>query len=380
MMVERGRRTRVCIVSPFQFGGGAEFQIDCLINVLVALNRYDIYFLARHTDERARAQGRYQVVKIGDTNQMPWLGYTADAPLLYKAFREIKPDVIYQRVACGYTGVCAHYARHHSARLIWHVASDGDLTEGGLGYGRNPIRRLLDKVSVRYAARNAAHIVVQKEQQAKILQREFGRAPAAIIRNFHPEPTETIDKSGPVTVVWVANLKRLKRPEAFVRLAQSLRDLAGVKFVMIGAPAIGDDVWRVPLERSIAETPNLEYVGLKSQAEVNAILARAHVFVNTSTVEGFANTFIQAWMRQVPVVTLDVNPDNLFDTEEIGFCTGSERNLAQAVRKLITDDKLRAHYARCSYEYGIKNHSIRNADRLVQLIDSGQADSRQAAA
>jgi glycosyltransferase involved in cell wall biosynthesis len=78
---------------------------------------------------------------------------------------------------------------------------------------------------------------------------------------------------------------------------------------------------------AIRATPNLEYLGEKSQDEVNELLARAHIYVNTSLFEGFANTFIQAWMRDVAVVSLHVNPDGVFDREGVGIHAGSEDEL-----------------------------------------------------
>jgi glycosyltransferase involved in cell wall biosynthesis len=374
MSTAGGRRTRLCIVTPYQTGGGAEYQIDLLINALHAVGRYEISFLVRHPASQAMAQGRYRLVKIGQGDKMPWLGYAADFRPLYLALAHLEPDVIYQRVACGYTGVCAYYARRKSARLIWHVAHDTDVTQGGLGYGRNPLRQLLERRCVEFGIRYANHIVVQKEQQAALLARHYGRRADAVIPNFHPEPAEVVDKSGPLTVLWIANLKRWKRPEAFVRLAQSLSDLSGVRFVMVGAPAYGD-AWRDELMSSIARTDNLEYVGLKTQAEVNDMLARAHVFVNTSVQEGFPNTFIQAWMRSVPVVSLDVNPDNVLDQASVGIHAGSEPAMAQAVRSLLTDEALRMRFAERARQFALSRHSVRNADRLISLIDTGRAES-----
>ncbi|HLF11944.1 MAG TPA: glycosyltransferase family 4 protein [Gammaproteobacteria bacterium] len=186
-------------------------------------------------------------------------------------------------------------------------------------------------------------------------------------------PRQAIDKSGPLSVVWIANLKRWKQPEVFVRLAAALSDLTHVRFVLVGALMAAPDErqWAETLMASIEATPNLEYVGQKSQDEVNALLARAHVFVNTSLDEGFANTFIQAWMREVPVVSLHVNPDGVFDRERVGIhAAGSEELLYQAVRRLITDPQLRSEHAACARIHAGKRHSVRNVRLLEKLIDA----------
>jgi glycosyltransferase involved in cell wall biosynthesis len=257
--------------------------------------------------------------------------------------------------------------------MIWHVAHDGDVTPNSLIYGRNPVTRFLERSSVEYGIRHATHIVTQTEHQAALLKKNYGREADAVVPNFHPLPAEAIDKSGPLSVVWIANLKQWKQPDAFVRLAAALSDLPKVSFVLVGAlmAAPRERQWADTLMASIAATPNLEYVGQKSQDEVNALLARAHVFVNTSLDEGFANTFIQAWMREVPVVSLHVNPDGVFDLEQVGIhAAGSEERLYQAVRRLISDPQLRREHAACARIYAERRHSVRNVRLLEKLIDA----------
>jgi glycosyltransferase involved in cell wall biosynthesis len=365
---------RVCIVTPQQYGGGAEYQIQCLIEALLQSNSHEISLLVRHIAVPLRPTA-YRLVKIGRGNEMPRLGYTMDAIPLYRALRRIAPQVIYQRVGCGYTGICAWYARRHGARMIWHVASDSDLTRRGLVAGRNPLRPLLEKRSIEYAIRHANQVVVQTQYQAELLQKTYARSADAVIPNFHPQPKELIDKSGRISVIWIANFKPLKQPEVFVRLAAELHDLSDVRFVMVGAPATGsgDQKWSASLMAAIRSTPNLEYLGEKSQDEVNDLLAHAHIYVNTSLFEGFANTFIQAWMRDVAVVSLHVNPDGVFDREGVGIHAGSEDELARAVRRLIADPALRGSYTSRARRYAGRSHSMQNVQRLIQLIDAGPA-------
>jgi len=372
-------KVRLCIVTPHEQGGGAEYQIECLIDVLAQIGRYDIFYLARHVAAHSRSTG-YRIVKIGHGNQMPRFGYIMDAIPLYRALRRIEPSLLYQRVACGYTAICAWYARRHGARLTWHVASDADLTRRTLVAERNPFRPLLEKRSIEYGIRHANHIVVQTKHQLDLLQRNYDRKADLVIPNFQPRPEEAINKSYPLSVIWIANFKPLKQPEVFVRLATKLRDLSSVRFVMVGAPATGsgDRQWSESLMSAIHSTPNLEYLGPKSQREVNELLARAHVYVNTSTFEGFANTFIQAWMRAVAVVSLHVDPDGVLTDKAVGIHAGSEDNLIRAVRSLIEDPALRTDYASRGQRYATQSHSIQNAQRLVQLIDAGAVDREPA--
>ncbi len=294
---------------------------------------------------------------------------------LYGALRRLRPQVIYQRVAGGYTAICALYARRHRIPLIWHVAHDTDVMPRSIDRGRNFLRRRLEKWSTEYGIRHADRIVTQTQQQNSLLQRYYGRQADAVIANFHPEPAEPIDKSGPQAVLWIANLKPWKRPEVFVRLAQALRDLPGVRFIMVGAAPGGakNAAWRDVLLQEISRLPNLAYLGHRSHAEVNQLLARATVFVNTSEYEGFPNTFIQAWLRDVVVCSLDVNPDSILDNEHVGIHARTQAGLAQAVRTLVTEEQIRMGYIEKARRYVRTRHSERNAAALVQLIEESAA-------
>jgi glycosyltransferase involved in cell wall biosynthesis len=370
--------TRLCIVTQSHSRpaiGGAEQQIECLLNSLVETRRHDIYFLAHLIGTDPGSNG-YRVVRIGRSRQVARFGYWIDAVPLYRALREIRPEVIYQRVGCGYTGIAAYYARRNGARLIWHVAHDTDVTPGNsLLYGRNVLQYFIEKHCIEYGLRRADSIVVQTERQAEHLAHYYRRKADAIVPNFHPEPSETIDKQGPPLVVWVANLKPWKQPEVFIRLAARLSDLTGVRFTMVGAMQGGPKAWREQLLREIHKATNLDYIGAKTQREVNELLARAHVLVNTSVQEGYPNTFIQAWQREVPVVSLTVNPDGVLDRQGVGICAGSERRLEEAVRLLLEDPALRNEYGVRAREYAARRHSLRNTHALARLIETGEVDA-----
>jgi glycosyltransferase involved in cell wall biosynthesis len=370
------RRPALCIVNPFEHGGGAEFQISLLIDALVDAGEYEIHYLTHFTDTRETIRN-YQVSQIGNGGPLPHLGYIMDARSLYRQLSAIGPSVIYQRVACAYTGVCAFYARRRAVPLVWHVAHDSDVTPQNIDLQRNFIRPRLEKWAVAYGARNADRIVVQSRRQAELLQTNYARTADALIANFHPPANETIDKSGPLTVVWIANLKTWKRPEIFLRLAQALSGSKGVRFVMVGAPppASANRRWREPLMRSIKDAANLQYLGHRSHAQVNELLARAHILVNTSTQEGFPNTFIQSWLRDVAVVSLQVDPDRVLELQQAGIIAHTEAGLLAAVRSLLENDELRAAYTKRGREHAIACHSLRNARELVRLIEAQCANT-----
>jgi glycosyltransferase involved in cell wall biosynthesis len=364
-------KVKLCIVSPFEQGGGAEYQISLLIDSLVASNRYEVYYLAHFLDERERARN-YQIARIGAGGAIPSMGYLMEARSLYSVLREVNPRVIYQRVACAYTGICAWYSQRLSVPLIWHVAHDTDVSSSSLDPGRNILRLRLEKWALEYGIRHATRIVAQTRHQVQLLQDNYGRKADTVIGNFHPAASTSLDKGGPLTVLWIANLKPWKRPDAFVRLAQRLTTSRQVRFVMIGAPAAGsgNQSWQRALMHSIESTPNLEYWGQKSHEEVNELLDRSHILVNTSTHEGFPNTFIQAWLRAVAVVSLQVDPDQVLKQQHLGIAAQSEAGLVEAVRELIENADARRDFALRGLKHATANHALRNAEDLVHVIDA----------
>jgi glycosyltransferase involved in cell wall biosynthesis len=365
------RQLRICVVTPLLSGGGSEYQIALLIAALKKHKHHEIYFLAHHVAGLTPPDGA-TLVPIGRQQRVPRFGYLMDLLPLLQALRQLSPQVIYQRVACGYTGVCAWYARRHNARFIWHVASEDDVTPGASDGGRNFLRHLLEKRSVEYGIRNANRIIVQTTDQARLLERYYSRRATDIIRNFQPPATERLEKSGELTVAWIANLNPNKQPEVFVRLAHSLRDLQSVQFIMAGALQADPrgNPWLRSLLDHISSTENLRFIGGCTQQEVNGLLARSHIFVNTSVREGFPNTFIQSWMRDTVVVSLNVNPDRVLSTELVGICAGDEEALHRIVRQLLHDALLRQQYAQRGRSYALSQHSLRNVERLVSMIDA----------
>ena len=374
MRMKTNRKLKLCVVCPVHwsaFMGGSQYQIKCIVDELVPSGRYEVSYIANEINPEFTATN-HTVYQVGGAVRK--LGYMPHLVHLYRELKRIKPDVIYQRVACGYTGIAAWYANKNKARMVWHVAHEGDVVRGNLIYGRNPIRRSLEQMSVIYGLRRADAIVTQTADQADLLFSNFGRSADAIVPNFHPAPSEDIDKSGPVTVTWIANLKLWKQPEKFIHLARALSDMPNVRFLMVGAPPpiFGESKWHHEIMDLISSVKNLTYLGKRSQAEVNEILAKSHVFVNTSLHEGFANTFIQAWMRHVPVVSLHENPDGVFDAEEVGICaSGCESKLASAVRSLAEDAVRRDAMGARGYRHAMRNHSVDNATLLAEIFESG---------
>jgi len=209
-------------------------------------------------------------------------------------------------------------------------------------------------------------VVVQTTIQEQFLARHYDRKASLIVKNFHPLPEQEAERGEKVRVVWVANFKAVKRPEIFVDLAERFAERSDCEFIMIGRRGAGPAY--KALHGRIETTKNLTFMGEIAQESVNSEISRSHLLVNTSSMEGFPNTFVQAWMRGLPVVTMGVNTDKLFDQEDMGFCTENFADLFSRVDQLVTDRAMREKLGAQGKAYAMENHSLRNVDALISLL------------
>lgn len=345
-----------------------------LVDRITSLGLFEVHYVARAVPQDT-VRAPYELHRITDTKHRAGV-FFPDAPRLWRLLRRIQPDVIYQRVGRSYTGVAAYYARRYARRLVWHVASDVDVIPfAPTGRWNDPLLRIEKKI-LEFGVRNADAIIVQSKRQGALLMQNYGRTYTAHIPNFQPLPTSQVVKSSDCfTVCWIANIKALKQPELFLRLAQDFLDRPRVKFEMVGSMGSASDRTWDALRADVRRLPNLRCWGQQPQSAVNELLSRAHVLVNTSTHEGFSNAFIQAWLRQVPVVSLNSDPDDLLSVRELGFCAqGNYEAMRSAIERLEADPALRASVGVRAAEYASNNFSEANIDRVIELL-SGCPDS-----
>jgi glycosyltransferase involved in cell wall biosynthesis len=371
-------KLKLCVLVPAHWEalmGGSEYQAKVLIEFLLKHHDIDLTYLTAFDKPDFRPTG-YGIVRFSDRAGIRRYGAFFDALRLYRALRRLQPDVIVQLVGCAHTGIAAFYAKRHGCRFIWRVTSDRSLVPEGAVWWR--FHHHIEKAFLNYGIRRADAILAQTAHQKRLLAERFGRDDAIVVSNFHPLPPE---RAGTPTaeqrVVWIGNLNRTKNPAAFVRLAARFADRRDVKFTMIGAS--NTDPWAQQQIDLIRAEPNVEYLGKLSQDEVNAVLERSTVLVNTSDFEGFSNTFIQAWLRRVPVASLRVDPDGLLSRGGLGTVAHGEEQLSRDVAKILDMSIAeRAELGSRCRAYAATHHSEANIGAIATLLGAPQRRPRTA--
>jgi glycosyltransferase involved in cell wall biosynthesis len=362
-------RKKLAIVSPHHWTGsygGAEYQISLLLGELVKEHSdIEIHYLCK-ASENHTTPSDHTIHEVATKKWYSKYGSFFDALGLYRSLKQLQPDFIYQRVGCSYTGVCAYYANKHAINMIWHIAHDLDVRpDQSMQQWRKP-HHWLEKKLLEYGVHHAPMIVAQKQSQADDLKTFYNRCVNKIVANFQPNPHVEKNHSSKPHVVWISNHKPEKNPEIFIDLAEELCEKLEVKFTMAGRPL--PTPWGKSVVERAKNSPAVNFVGELKQEDLNLLLESAHLMVNTSDHEGFPNTFIQSWMREVPVISLYVDPDGVLSKNKIGVLCKSKENLISECAKLINKPEERKAMALSARDYATHIHSLENAKPLMRLL------------
>jgi glycosyltransferase involved in cell wall biosynthesis len=274
---------------------------------------------------------------------------------LWSALARADADVYYQRSAAVWTGFIAAFCRRHGRASIYAGASDVDFVPG-----RQEIRFARDRRIFEWGLRRVDRVVVQNPAQEEALRTHYGREGALIPSCYIPCAGAHADSAG--YVLWVATMRPPKQAEKLLEIA---RLLPQHRFVMVGGPDPALRSYCEGLLEAARTLPNLEATGFVPYAEVERYFNGARVFLNTSSYEGFPNTFLQAWSRGIPTVGF--------------FDTGSRRageppydlvddvpQAARAIDRLMRDD---VHWQRASQRSAAHFRECHSTDAVISMYE-----------
>lgn len=287
---------------------------------------------------------------------------------LWRALQKADADVYFQSCAGLNTGVVAYFAKRHGRKMVFRIAHDTDCIPG-----EQLINNSRDRWLYEYGLGSADLISAQSEVQLQAMKRNY-QLPATIVNMVvqPPEESATLDKD--IDVLWVNNLREFKRPEIACEIARQMPD---VKFVMIGGPMIGCEALYEKVKAASQELPNLEYLGSVPYAAVNTYFARSKLFLNTSDSEGFPNSYLQAWIRGVPVISY-FDPDGLIASQRIGAAVPSQEDFCEPIAHLLESVQERAQMGERARQFANEHYSPTSIVRRYQQLIDGDGDTQRA--
>jgi glycosyltransferase involved in cell wall biosynthesis len=203
--------------------------------------------------------------------------------------------------------------------------------------------------------------IAQSPAQQRLLESNWGRK-STVIRNALRDVADVPDiAKGKDTVLWVGRGIPLKQPMKFVELARSLPE---EKFVMVfpGKSGLKDET-----VRHAGTMDNLEVIDFVDPKRIQETYNRAKCLVNTSTHEGFPNSFVQAFMGGTPVVALNVDPDGILSRLDIGHCCHGDLAEARGYIEKLSRERTLELYTNCR-TYFKQNHDIATVIKQYETL------------
>jgi glycosyltransferase involved in cell wall biosynthesis len=296
--------------------------------------------------------------KINDNLDVRFLGsgwfLTAALFSLINLFTSNKFDAVYVRTI-QYVGLFRIFSWFFRAPMIFNVYSLVQCQDWStFGPPLFPFRkstythfkkRIINTCGMEFVKKSDI-VIAQTVEQKTLLSKNYLIYQTQVIYNGHPIPEVLREKESPPLILWIG--KEWKNPQIFADMAFDLSDCNAL-FSMVGAT-----------ENNLVGHNNmkLKVLGVLSLDEVNVLLEKAALLISTSPMEGFSNSFIQAWLRETPVVSLKIDPDDVIKENGLGRVCQTYDELVAATRDLIRDSQTRVLMGKAARKYAIKNFDI----------------------
>ncbi|MFX1310994.1 MAG: glycosyltransferase family 4 protein [Promethearchaeota archaeon] len=345
------------------FGGGAAVQLFILSKEFGKDENYDVNVIV----------GNYQKVKnkieiinnLKVYNVRPFSRkityYFLSLIHIFITLIKINPDVVIQRAASKITGICAFYCKIFKKKFIYSIANLTDVN------GKNE-KGFFGKM-YRFGLNSASFLVAQNKEQIEELEKYKKRKfkNISIIRNSYQIKKTFMEKKE--YILWVARAINWKRPELFIKLAKIFPN---EKFVMICNKTDDKEhnirYWN-KIHNEASEITNLTFIEFVPYYKVSQYFKEAKIFINTSKFEGFPNTFIQSFINKIPVISLNVNPDNIFLKYKLGYlCNDSFSMMVNRLNEMLRNEKIYKEFSQNCYQFVNQFHDIRKNIELWKFL------------
>lgn len=343
--------------------GGSEMQCDLIASGLALIGHNVTYGAIGKKDSPVPKSVNYPIVRLA-------LGGNRN---LDEVLDLSEPDVIYWRYNKKQLYYFSKKARARGIPFVFAVSHNRDLKK--YSYQRRPadsplgsIRSIISCVFQALRSRYNYQGLKLAESLTSLNRSYTQLSPVKdSITIWNATDNEKIPFSWPKPYVcWVANITARKNPDLFMFLAEKLSsEFPEYDFVMVGG--LKHVYYKSMIEKIDNELPAFHYIGPKTPAEVNGILANATLLVHTCEPEGFGNNFIQAWKQGTPTVSLKFDPDGLIKQEKLGYvANGSLQDLIVKTSNLLEDSNTRDEMGERAQQFALNNFT---SERMVKELE-----------
>lgn len=286
---------------------------------------------------------------------------------LNKVLRGIDADIYYHNCHEHTTGQIALWCKLNKKPFIYAVASDTDCRLDMIN--KHTMR---ERYLFKYGLSHADLLITQTEKQKRLLQDNLSLSSIVIPMSAMPsvdysEADANSEKFYQKKIIWVGRICKVKRLQWFIDVAIKLPEFG---FFVVG-PADHRIVEIKNLIEQINIIENIYYMGAIKRADMAEVYKDAAILCCTSIIEGFPNTFLEAWSYQTPVVTT-FDPDNIVKNNELGLSVSNQADLVLALKKIMTNQELKEKFSRNSLAYFKRYHSLESTMLKFELAFESQ--------
>lgn len=344
--------------APNEIVGGSEIQCWLLAKYLAKRGHQTRYLALRSQGQKRKENGEgFEVYYLTGARESLFKELVS----FYKMLRKEKPDLCYIRVF-NYLFLLNRICLFLKVPTVFNTSHINDcrMRTEPIKWSLNLLKTLK---SIRIAGQrylcvremNKTQVVTINRSHQNLLKTKYGIEAETIYNSMEDHYKEHKSEKEKI-VVWVNNIKGRKKPEVFIKLAECFKGEEDWRFYMIGYMHSSD--YEEMIEKQIQENPRFSYLGGKTPLEVDEILAKSMIMVNTCQKEGFGNNFIQSWFNQCPTITLFFDPDNIIKNNKIGFHSGNFKQMRADLKELMDNDELRRKMGQRARQYALANHNI----------------------
>lgn len=341
--------------------GGESVQQTLLAKAFVALGFEVSMIVKKKSDNDEKViDGVRVLAAYEERGGLPVLRFIHPrATGLLSALKRANADIYFQSCAGVATGIVAWHCQSNRRQFLFRLAHDSDCIPG-----QQLIRFWRDRKIYEYGLRRATHISAQGDAQVQLL-RKYYSLPSTSVNMAVELPDAEADREGDIDVLWVNNLRDFKRPDLCVELAAAL---SPHRVVMIGGPVREYESLYERIKQEAGAVKNLKFLGAVPYAQVNEYFNRARVFVNTSDQEGFPNSFLQAWIRGVPVVSF-FDPDGLIAEHGLGAVPKDSQEMVKILASFLSDNTILRNTGETCREFAMSRYApLAVAQRYVNML------------
>ncbi|HMG66137.1 MAG TPA: glycosyltransferase [Chitinophagaceae bacterium] len=351
--------------------GGAELQIALLAKAL-ACKGHEVVIIDPSSSESFTTEEGIKLINIPGWNKgrKGLRLFLNRIPALRKALTDQKADYYYVRMRTYFHLLTYNVARKLGSKFIVGLAHDIDVLsirkKIKYKYSHNFnlfsffTLQLPNDLVFHYLLKRADYITIQhtgqKVNQGAIKGKVVLFPNIIDISNF-----PHIENPSRDYFIHVGTLTMIKGVQNLFQLVNKLDKSNTI--VIVGEA--GDEKSSQIL-KEIIKNKNIVFRGGLSHKETIEMIANSKALINTSNYEGFPNIFLEAWATCVPVISLKVNPGNVFNKYDLGVCCegdlgGMKKCMESGAMDSIDKGKL-SKYVTDFHSYATA------ADRFLSLI------------